>query len=333
MKILFILFMLTASQFSLAQIDRKGNGGNLSDIPVTQYQIYSELLHSRNALMYITNFLDRKQITVNPVSKDFEAFRQAIRDHDMLADTYPCYESSGAQVDASTASRAPGKICVNVDSLAKKLTVSDYRWQILGLIAHEYSHFVGATESEAADFQKRIILLVQSTDVMGEITLRNIEMQRAENTINTVLSFPKLTDLTVYLALREAGASLFRVYMGEVVSEGSNLLQNQDRAQIAEILIQLKNWESSLCERSLRVAAAADCKYYLDNIYQGLSKAPIQRFAKFSQIGVEGAQDVAQSYIQLRRQDKLPIIIRELKTLALKINGISEKSYPHVGLP
>lgn len=335
MKLKFVLLVILSVFPSLLLANAKviGNGGNLSDIRATQFQIFSELHTSRHALIYITNFLERKQSILRPVSNNFETFRQVIRDNDILADTFPCYGRSGEEVDASTSSRAPGKICVNVDSLSKKLTASNYRWQILGLIAHEYSHFMGATEAEASEFQKRIISLVQSTDVLGDISLRNIEMQRAKDTIDTVLGFPEVTNLTLYLALREAGASLFRVYSGEVISEGYNLLQNHDRAQFAEIWIELKNWESSLCERSLRGDTAADCKYYLDNIYQGRNKTPILRFAKFSLISVEAERDVAHSGIILGRQDGLPMIVRRLKSLALKINRISEKSYPHVGLP
>lgn len=63
----------------------------------------------------------------------------------------PCYDSQGKEVDAS-AKDAP-KLCFSLERLSARLNADSVQSEVLAIVAHEVSHMVGTTESEAKFLQ------------------------------------------------------------------------------------------------------------------------------------------------------------------------------------
>ncbi|MFN3697716.1 MAG: hypothetical protein ACK4VO_09775 [Pseudobdellovibrio sp.] len=63
----------------------------------------------------------------------------------------PCYDSQGKEVDAS-AKDAPN-LCFSLERLSARLNADSVQSEVLAIVAHELSHMVGTTESEAKFLQ------------------------------------------------------------------------------------------------------------------------------------------------------------------------------------
>ena len=63
----------------------------------------------------------------------------------------PCYDSQGNEVDAS-AKDAPN-LCFSLERLSARLNKDSVQSEVLAIVAHEVSHMVGTTESEAKFLQ------------------------------------------------------------------------------------------------------------------------------------------------------------------------------------
>ena len=299
-----------------------GNGGNVEKSRlVTRYEIISILHRARRDSIYIANFLEKKKEVHFPVSTSYENFRNAIRGHKILIDLDPCYDQNGKETDASTVSAAKDQMCINIVRLEKKLRVSNARPEILGLVAHEYSHFVGANENEAREFQKRIVSLVASTREAPDRIVVPMELDRAKEILERAFRLPVLDDSSLYLTLTSLHDSLSQIFASELVSEGYNILSKQQRSHVQELRMKVSNWSQSLCEQILSSPESDQCKFYLDNIYQGKDDVSLLRFAQFSE---PHDLELVNSSVVLSRRDSAEMIKANLKLVLQDINQLNE---------
>jgi hypothetical protein len=328
MKTSMIFLLITLLQPSIIFANAKviGNGGNIkNDRHVTATEIGKSLGVARLDLIYIANFLERNKEIHTPASNNnYESFRNAVYDHGILYDNYPCYDHNGNETDASTASRDQNKICLNIASLTAKLKVSDYRPQILGLLAHEYSHFVGASETEANLLQKRIVSLVSLTRDTPEMQTEIVtELDRINYNIETALSLPRLDMSSLYLVLINVRESLNKIYVSETIRNGYNYFSNTNRTKILELRLQTANWSLSLCERILRKNNGTSCKHELDQIYQGQKNV---RLIEFSRSFPPSEENLLNPTVSLNRNDSTQEIKSGLQSIFIQIRQIKKDS-------
>jgi hypothetical protein len=69
----------------------------------------------------------------------------------------PCYDANQVEVDGSMYASKPNAICISAFRIAPKLDFSQIPTETLGLIAHELSHHLGATEAEAVTVQQKVV--------------------------------------------------------------------------------------------------------------------------------------------------------------------------------
>lgn len=89
----------------------------------------------------------------------------------------PCFDKDGNPMDGSTIAPIQNHICISAFSISKKLSVLEGFHQVVGLIAHEFSHLLGATELEAEVLQARVVWqltygyvdLLKASEIKGRI--------------------------------------------------------------------------------------------------------------------------------------------------------------------
>jgi hypothetical protein len=69
----------------------------------------------------------------------------------------PCYDANHVEVDGSMYASSPQMICISAFRIASKVDKLRVEIEVLGLIAHELSHHIGANEDEAVMIQKLVV--------------------------------------------------------------------------------------------------------------------------------------------------------------------------------
>lgn len=139
-----------------------GGGGTLPAQPATIYQVREIAEEAKSQLLFLFNGYEERQTYAN-ASLDAKLFGGPKKVQEVLKglrlevrDDRPCLTSQGTEVDASVHASKQNTICLSAFRIAPKLDVQIAEREIIALLMHEVSHFMGATEKEARDLQETI---------------------------------------------------------------------------------------------------------------------------------------------------------------------------------
>jgi hypothetical protein len=150
-----------------------GGGGTLPTNPVGPWEVeyIAKETFAKLFLRLFYNQLEGGALSSEPAvhEKLFggkETIHHAIKKTGIyIADKTPCYDAYGNPKDGSIHSPVPNTICISSFTISQKIPKSEAFPQIFSLIAHEYSHLVGATEDEADSIQRFAVVLLNSQKV------------------------------------------------------------------------------------------------------------------------------------------------------------------------
>lgn len=162
------LILLTLATSALAKSDdgagSSGGGGTLPTRGVQTYEIaeYVSMAKRDLRLIFRGRWIEYNHIRNNNLDHDLEKklFDGPVTILDILEktkielrDSEPCLDGAGKEVDGSIYAKEPNSICISSLMIASKVSTEQARDQVIALIAHELSHLLGTTESEAHWFQ------------------------------------------------------------------------------------------------------------------------------------------------------------------------------------
>ncbi len=146
-----------------------GGGGTLPANPIGIHKVFDIMDTAKSMLrMYLNyerQFPELSTITVKDkyfFGTENLATQLEKTDIEILADK-PCKNKFGKDVDASIHASRPNTICLSAFRVAPKLIKETAQKEILALLVHELSHFLGSTEQEAIDIQRRAALGLQES--------------------------------------------------------------------------------------------------------------------------------------------------------------------------
>ncbi len=136
-----------------------GGGGTLPANPIAVYEVFEVIEDAKRNLRLYFNY-ERQYRQDNPGSyqkfffgKETVATQLEKVDLEVLKDK-PCKDKNGNDVDASVIASRPNTICLSASRVAPKLIKETAQKEILALLIHELTHFLGATEAEAVAAQQ-----------------------------------------------------------------------------------------------------------------------------------------------------------------------------------
>lgn len=167
MKLLKLLPILLISQNLYAGGNTggmdAGGGGTLPTQHASIYQIQDIATESKPTLLFLLNYYEYNRHWMSDkvlMQKLFDGPRKA---QDVLKDLRlevrmdrPCYTSNNTEVDGSIYGAKPNTICISADRISKKVDRAIAEREVIALLMHEVSHFMGSTETEAETFQEDI---------------------------------------------------------------------------------------------------------------------------------------------------------------------------------
>lgn len=140
-----------------------GGGGTLPAHPASIYEIQDIAQEAKPDLLYLLNGYEwrEKYDQQKPLYK--KLFGGPRKAQEVLKDLRlevrldkPCLTSGGTEVDGSIYGLKSNTICLSAFRISQKVDKAAAEREVLALLMHEISHFLGATEDEAVDLQKDI---------------------------------------------------------------------------------------------------------------------------------------------------------------------------------
>ncbi|MGZ3803541.1 MAG: hypothetical protein ACXVB4_04980 [Pseudobdellovibrionaceae bacterium] len=181
-----------------------GGGGTLPAQPASAYEIQDIAQEAKTNLLYLLNgyeWLENYNSQKPLYKKLFGGQRKA---QEVLKDLRlevrldkPCLTSGGAEVDGSVYGLKPNTICLSAFRISQKLDRAVAQREVLALLMHEVSHFMGTTEEEAVELQKDIsrgILNAKSDSTLDGNSLRN-ELDSIESLLGAGIDALEHSDL------------------------------------------------------------------------------------------------------------------------------------------
>lgn len=153
-----------------------GGGGTLPAQPVSTYKVQEIVSESKSKLLFLFNDYEMRLkygVSTPVISKLFlgpkkvQEVLKGLRVEVRM--DRPCLTSLGTPVDGSIYGVKPNTICLSADRISKKVDQAVAEREILALLAHEVSHFMGADESEATQLQKEIASAILYAPLGSEI--------------------------------------------------------------------------------------------------------------------------------------------------------------------
>lgn len=135
-----------------------GGGGTLPADPASVYEVRLVAENARVALYFMFN-------SYEPISSFRESLHRKlyggpVKVQDVLSriridvrEDKPCYDRFGKERDGSIFGEKPDTVCISAFSIAPKTSQGLIESEVIALLAHEVSHFLGTTESEAEQLQ------------------------------------------------------------------------------------------------------------------------------------------------------------------------------------
>jgi len=202
-----------------------GGGGMLPADPLHVFEVFQILDDAKSQLRLIINNRRRfKEMEKGGWSKFYFgkenlATQLEKTDLEILADK-PCKDKFGNDVDASIHASRPNTICFSAFRVAPKVIKENANKEIMALLIHELSHFLGATEPEAQELQK-----------MATYFMKGITHEYAKNIFNELWDISNSFDS--YYSLRD---------------DLSNAVKSRDLAKIQEVL---EKWKQQIVSYDL----------------------------------------------------------------------------------
>ncbi|WP_413576128.1 hypothetical protein ACLVWU_17230 [Bdellovibrio sp. HCB290] len=182
-----------------------GGGGTLPANPATINQVRTIAQEAKPELLFLFNSYEYFG-SISPDSLHTKLFGRS-RVQDVLKELRlevrvdkPCYTSKGTEVDASIYATKHNTICLSASRIAPKVDVAAAKREVIALLMHEVSHFMGATEEEAVNFQKEIAHSIQSSPVLPNYLNPQIKMH-VQIELSTLAS--NLRDSSEYLKKKD----------------------------------------------------------------------------------------------------------------------------------
>ncbi|MGZ3788128.1 MAG: hypothetical protein ACXVLQ_06370 [Bacteriovorax sp.] len=170
-KIILLGFILM-SNYAKANFGSEGVGGGdiISSEQVGSDAIDKMLNPARAQLLLYLNAIDlsTEHYPVpapyrNLLSSDHNIINEVLKNEIFPNKLEPCLDSVGNQVDGSIYPAGHVGVCISSFNLGKKLSIDNARIQLVGLLAHEYSHLAGADETQAVEIQRDVLKGLLST--------------------------------------------------------------------------------------------------------------------------------------------------------------------------
>ncbi|MGZ3695176.1 MAG: hypothetical protein ACXWQO_13635, partial [Bdellovibrionota bacterium] len=168
-----ILAALTMGGIAFAEGGGVGSGGGGTTIPNPTNPEFISGTASEYGAKLLTVWLQHQEEVFNRYGENeqakspfFKVFRPSNRKniYQLVESTEvefrmsgPCLDSEGQPWDGSIYGSKPGSICISPFSMAPKLSDMNYEAETLALLAHEISHLMGTSESEAREIQQVVI--------------------------------------------------------------------------------------------------------------------------------------------------------------------------------
>lgn len=153
-----------------------GGGGTLPAQPASVFEIQEIAEESKSELLYLLNGYEwrEKYNQDKPLYK--KLFLGPVKAQQVLKEIRlevrvdkPCYTSANKEVDASVYGIKTNTICLSAFRIAQKLDRAVAKREVIALLMHEISHFLGSTEEEAVEIQKDTSWWILNTKLDSEI--------------------------------------------------------------------------------------------------------------------------------------------------------------------
>ena len=132
----------------------------------------------------------------------------------------PCYDKYGNEVDGSIHAETPNTICISAFRIGPKVSVSSARAEVLALVLHELSHYLGLDEIEARDFQGD---MQRSFMAFNQTQLENF-MESVEHPARKVYrSLDKLSETIEEISGKELYESLASIHFEAIVFQSKKM--------------------------------------------------------------------------------------------------------------
>jgi len=198
-----------------------GGGGTLPADPASTWQI-EEIVKSakRDLRLYFIGEMRSfiKYDSSSPLDKKLYFGKYTIlealnkTDLEILEDK-PCYDGTHKEVDGSIYGSRPNTICISAFRIAPKVAKQLARNEVIALIAHELSHLVGATEAEAVELQRSLIITFDSAKI-------------EENTTDDLVRDMHSTDSRIAYAIEEVVTTFDSLSDKELLVKMQAILNN-----------------------------------------------------------------------------------------------------------
>lgn len=173
-----------------------GGGGTLPADPISVHDVVEVVDSAKRTLRLFFNYVRQ----YNHSDLKLESYKYFFgpenvasvlekTDIEILQDK-ACKNKLGKDVDASVHASRPNTICISAFRIAPKLIEENANKEILALLVHELSHFLGSTEKEAQELQRLVAWKLQS---MSSIRLGELENQLWQAPM-MIESLPSLAD-------------------------------------------------------------------------------------------------------------------------------------------
>lgn len=204
-----------------------GGGGTLPANPIGAYKVVEIVDSAKRTLKLYFNH----QRKYNPSFPELEDYKYFFGDNNLttvlekteieILEDRPCKNKFGKDVDASIHASRPNTICLSAFRIAPKLIEENAQKEILALLIHELSHFLGSNEKEAVSLQKMTAYHLQNLtnqDLgLAELRLWDAPHQvekifRSKQTIHDLISKENLPSIRAELELVSKGLSDFEKF-------------------------------------------------------------------------------------------------------------------------
>lgn len=170
-KIIFLVFLL-ASSFVQAGSEGVGGGDILPAEQIGSKAIEEMIIASKLELLMHFYHLDQNRSRLPTAYQNLIGSNNDLIEQMRLQKIYinsfgPCFDFAGNESDASVFPKEGPGICLSSYRLGKKLSKENARIQLLALLAHEYSHLVGADENQAQAVQREILVTLLNSSHKG----------------------------------------------------------------------------------------------------------------------------------------------------------------------
>lgn len=181
-----------------------GGGGTLPSHPASVYEIQDIAQESKEDLLYLLNSYewrekyDQKKPLYQKLFGDSRKAQEILKDLRLeVRLDKPCYTSQGVEVDGSIYALKPNTICLSAFRISQKLDKAVAKREVLALLMHEVSHFLGATEVEAVEFQEDISWWILNAKPNAELDGEAIRMglNHFESLLSSGIEFLNKADL------------------------------------------------------------------------------------------------------------------------------------------